>query len=126
MVDVLHGLSSALCTRALRRLLLICLVALVWVQTVGVVHRVAHAKPNASVSTHRVSDSSGVLAAILGEHSNAVECQLFDQTCPDLLYTSALWLMPVVSVPTWTALVLHERFALVERFYAARGPPTLH
>jgi hypothetical protein len=48
---------------------------------------------------------------------------LFDQTCPDLLQ-APVWALPAVSVmPIGMAALLLERFALFERFYAARGPP---
>jgi hypothetical protein len=54
-----------------------------------------------------------------------VDCQLFDQNCPDVLHTPALVLMPVLPAHSWQAATLHERFALFERFYAARGPPAV-
>ena len=112
---------------SVRRALLLLLTALVLVQTVGVLHRVAHAQQSASVFSHVApavaQDDVSVLAAIWGDHSNSAECQLFDQTCPDLLHAPA-WTLPAVSaVPTWVTAVLRERFALFERFYAARGPP---
>jgi hypothetical protein len=48
---------------------------------------------------------------------------LFDQACPDVLQ-HALFIDSYISPPAiWMGAVLLERFALVERFYAARGPP---
>jgi hypothetical protein len=65
------------------------------------------------------------LQRLWGDHSHAVDCQLFDQSCPDALHTPAFVLMPVMPALTWLAATLHERFALFERFYAARGPPAV-
>lgn len=113
--------------RGLRRGLMLLLTALVWVQTVGVLHRVAHAQQSAGVLSHAapavVKDDVSQLAAIWGDHSNSAECQLFDQSCPDLLHAPVWALSAVSAVPAWVAAELRERFALFERFYAARGPP---
>jgi hypothetical protein len=116
----------------LQRMALMLLTALVLVQTVGVLHRVAHAH-----GTHHAVAVEGATAAtsgqdlmtglqrLWGEHSHAVDCQLFDQSCPDVLHTPAWVLMPVLPAYSWLAATLHERFALFERFYAARGPPAV-
>ena len=127
MTDALRNLPMALSLRSLQRLLSVLLTALILVQTVGVMHRVAHAQQSAGVVSHAapavVKDDVSVLAAIWGDHSNSAECQLFDQTCPDLLHLP-VWALSAVSVePIWMAALLLERFALFERFYAARGPP---
>lgn len=113
--------------RHLQRVLFVLLTALIMVQTVGMLHRVAHAQQSAGAFSHAapalVQDDASVLAAIWGDHSNSAECQLFDQTCPDLLH-GPVWASPAVSVmPIWMTALLLERFALFERFYAARGPP---
>ena len=134
MADAPHvsllGLSLRL--RRLQRMVLVLLTALVLVQTVGVLHRVAHAH-----GTHMAVAVEGATTAatdqdllaglqrLWGDHSHAVDCQLFDQSCPDALHTPAFVLMPVMPALTWLAATLHERFALFERFYAARGPPAV-
>ena len=127
MTEASRFLSMPLRLRDLQRLLLVLLTALILVQTVGVLHRVAHAQQSAGVASHAmtaaVKDDVSLLAAIWGDHSNSAECQLFDQTCPDLLH-APVWALPVVAaLPVWQAAELRERFALFERFYAARGPP---
>ena len=114
-------------SRFVQRGLLALLTALILVQTVGVLHRVAHAQQNAGGWSHAMpaeaKDDVSLLAAIWGDHSNSAECQLFDQSCPDLLDTP-VWALPAVTaLPVWEAAELRERFALFERFYAARGPP---
>ena len=113
--------------RPLKWALLVLLTALIMVQTVGVLHRVAHAQQSAGSLSHAApvvaKDDASLLTAIWGDHSNSAECQLFDQTCPDLLHVPVWALSAVSAVPTWTAAALSERFALFERFYAARGPP---
>jgi hypothetical protein len=129
MTDVSRFWPMALSLRSVQRCLLALLTAVILVQTVGVLHRVAHAQQNAGVRSHVMSleskDEVSVLAAIWGEHSNSAECQLFDQTCPDLLY-APVWTVPAVTaLPVWAAAALRERFALFERFYAARGPPAV-
>ena len=108
---------------SLRRALLLLLLALMWMQTVGVMHRVAHAHQSAGITMDAPANTSGVLAGIWGEHSNSAECQLFDQTCPDQLHLP-VWGMPAMWMASaWLMDVLQERFALFARFYAARGPP---
>ena len=127
MANALRFLPMSLSLRGVQRVMLVLLTALIMVQTVGMLHRVAHAQQSAGVFSHAapavVKDDVSLLAAIWGDHSNSAECQLFDQTCPDLLH-APVWALPVVSVmPIWMAALLLERFALFERFYAARGPP---
>jgi hypothetical protein len=115
-----------------RRALLLLLTALVLVQTLGVLHRVAHAHGTHSVMAVEVAtaaasgqDLMAGLQRLWGDHSHAVDCQLFDQNCPDALHTPAWVLMPVLLAYSWLAATLRERFALFERFYAARGPPAV-
>lgn len=131
MTDVWRGLPVAWRLRRARHMLLALLAALLLVQSVGVLHRVAHAHHSANaVSTHaqtidatNTHEGAALLARLWGEHSSLAECQLFDQTCPDLLLIPTMALLPLLPAPSWTAQVLQERFALFERFYAARGPP---
>jgi len=115
--------------RCLRRALILLLTALVLVQTVGVLHRVVHAQQSAGVFSHAApavaTEDASFLVAIWGDHSSSAECQLFDQACPDLLHLPFWALLVLAAVPTWGAAVLSERFALFERFYAARGPPAV-
>jgi hypothetical protein len=130
MTDAWHVSLLGLSLRRLQRVILMLLTALVLVQSIGVLHRVAHAH-----GTHSEVAVEGATAAasgqdlmaglqrLWGDHSHAVDCQLFDQSCPDALHTPAFVLMPVMPALTWLAATLHERFALFERFYAARGPP---
>jgi hypothetical protein len=65
------------------------------------------------------------LQRVWGDHSNAVDCQLFDQSCPEALHTPVYLVLPMMPAHSWLAATLHERFALFERFYAARGPPAV-
>lgn len=133
MTDALRWTSATVSLRTARRVLLALLMALVLVQSVGVLHRVAHAHHSASaVSTHvqvtevtNTHEGAVLLARLWGAHSSLAECQLFDQMCPDLWLTPTLALLPLLPAPSWTARVLQERFALFERFYAVRGPPAL-
>ena len=127
MTDASRFLPLPLSVCRLQRVLLVLLTALIMVQTVGVLHRVAHAQQSAGVYAHAspavVKHEVSLLAAIWGDHSNSAECQLFDQTCPDLLHVP-VWALPAVAaMPMWVTALLSERFALFERFYAARGPP---
>jgi hypothetical protein len=127
MTEGLRFLPFTLSLLSLQRLLSVLLTALILVQTVGVLHRVAHAQQSTGVFLHTapvvVQDDVSLLAAIWGDHSNSAECQLFDQTCPDLFYSPVSALPAITALPAWQAAVLRERFALFERFYAARGPP---
>jgi len=131
MTDAWRRLPVAFSLRKARHALLVLLTTLLLVQTVGVLHRVAHAHHSASVVSTQAQttdasnthEGAALLARLWGEHSSLAECQLFDQTCPDLWLTPTMALLPLLPAPSWTALVLKERFALFERFYAARGPP---
>jgi hypothetical protein len=135
MADALRWTPIALSLRALRWALLVLLTTLVLVQTVGVLHRVAHATgsahslpsvmmdaPHEAAST---TDKTTVLTRLWGEHSSLVDCQLFDQACPDVLHHVVLDAVTVAAPQVWHLVSLQERFALFERFYAARGPPAL-
>lgn len=132
MTDTWRVTLLGLNLRRLQQMAMVLLTALVLVQTVGVMHRVAHAH-----GTHQAVAVEGATAAtsgqdlmtglqrLWGDHSHAVDCQLFDQSCSDVLHTPAWVLMPVLPAYSWLAATLHERFALFERFYAARGPPAV-
>lgn len=111
--------------RGLHRMVLVLLTALVLVQTLGVLHRVVHAHNAPSVVTPSPYGSISPLQRLWGEHSNAVDCQLFDQSCPDVWHVPLLLVMTTMPATGWLAATLRERFALVERFYAARGPPAV-
>ena len=132
MADASQGLPLNANLRRLQRMIVLILVALVLVQTLGVLHRVAHAHGvHSAVTTESptlAASSQGLMAGlqrVWGDHSHAVDCQLFDQSCPDALHTPAWGLVPVLPAHSWLAATLHERFALFERFYAARGPPAV-
>jgi hypothetical protein len=112
--------------RAWRQAVLGLLMALVLVQTLGVLHRVAHAQQSMDRATVAAAETTAGLNALWGEHTSSAECQLFDQACPDLLHTPIAALPTSLPLALWTTEVLAERFALFERFYAARGPPVGH
>ena len=123
MADALRWMPMLVSLRSVRRVMWALLTALVLLQTVGVMHRVAHAQQSAGVSVHVAAETSGGWGAIWGEHSNASECQLFDQCCPDVWHVPTLgWLFaPVMAV--WVPVVWNARLVQTERFYATRGPP---
>jgi hypothetical protein len=125
-VTVLSGFLGLRCA------MVTLLSVLVLVQTVGILHRVAHAYGTHSEvavegATEAASgqDLMAGLQRLWGDHSHGLDCQLFDQSCPDALHTPAWGLVPVLPAHSWLAATLHERFALFERFYAARGPPAV-
>jgi hypothetical protein len=132
MIDVWRVSWSGANLCRLRRLASVALITLVLMQTLGVLHRVAHAH-----GTHSVGAVEGATAAtsgqdlmaglhrLWGDHSHAVDCQLFDQNCPDALHTPVWVFVPEQHAHSWLAAALRERFALFERFYAARGPPAV-
>ena len=108
----------------------VLVLALLWGQTLGQLHRVVHAKQAVSaVAVSVVAEAAtgvdAVWQGLWGEHASLADCQLFDQACPDALQ-QAVWAMQVLPVPVvgFTAL-LYARFALFERFFAARAPPVL-
>ena len=124
----------------LRRWLMWALLALVCLQTLTVVHRIVHRESAAQRVTHTLQDLAVAQQKptnspsnpaevtpffddLWGEHKSLTDCQLFDQACPDALQ-HALFIDSYISPPAirMGALLL-ERFALFERFYAARGPP---
>ena len=126
MADALRWLPVSLSLRVMRRALLVLLTALVLVQTVGVLHRVAHASSNVhalAAEGSGAAELSHPWSRLWSDHSSLADCQLFDQACPDLLHTAVLSPVVLSAVQVWQALALHARVALFERFYAARGPP---
>ena len=123
MINFMSRMPTVLRQSTFRAVLLALLTALLWVQTVGLLHRVAHAQQSTMVSKHLTSRTSGPLAALWGEHGNSAECQLFDQACPDLLEIPVWTVLPAPALLIWREVLLLERFALFERLYAARGPP---
>jgi hypothetical protein len=66
-----------------------------------------------------------LLANLWGEHKSLTDCQLFDQACPDTVHRSLQFVFYQPPPALWVGAVLRERFALFERFYAARGPPVI-
>lgn len=123
MINFMSRMPTVLRQSTLRAVLLALLTTLLWVQTVGLLHRVAHAQQSTMVSKHLTSRTSGPLAALWGEHGNSAECQLFDQACPDLLEINVWIAIPPLVLLMLGEAVLVERFALFDRLYAARGPP---
>ena len=124
----------------LRQWMMWALLALVCLQTLTVVHRIVHKESVADRVTQTLQDLAVAqqrpthlpsstaeetlfFADLWGEHKSLTDCQLFDQACPDALQ-HALHIDSYIPAPAiWLSLVLLERFALFERFYAARGPP---
>lgn len=124
----------------LRQWIMWLLFALVCLQTLTVVHRIVHKESVAqrvtqtqldqtvvhqklTSSLNSTSDASKFFADLWGEHKSLTDCQLFDQACPDPLQ-HALHIDSYMPPPAiWLGVLLLERFALFERFYAARGPP---
>ena len=124
----------------LRQWMMWALLALVCLQTLTVVHRIVHKESVAERVTQTLQDlavaqqkptnspsnsaeEAPFFEDLWGEHKSLTDCQLFDQACPDALQ-HALFIDIYISPPAirMGALLL-ERFALFERFYAARGPP---
>ena len=124
----------------LRHWMMWALLALVCLQTLTVVHRIVHKESVADRVTQTLQDlavaqqkptnspsnqveKTPFFADLWGEHKSLTDCQLFDQACPDALQ-HALHIDSYMPPPAvWLGAVLLERFALFERFYAARGPP---
>ena len=101
---------------------LLLLTAIVLIQTVGVLHRVAHAhSSNGSVSINETAMAD--FTRLWGEHSSLAECQLFDQAVSDFLQTANFLPVSLILTFVWIKAQSQERFSLFERFYAARGPP---
>ncbi|MEY4018364.1 MAG: hypothetical protein RLZZ189_2162 [Pseudomonadota bacterium] len=126
----------------LRQWMMWALLALVCLQTLTVVHRIVHTESVADRVTQTLqalavaqqrpthlpistAEETLFFADLWGEHKSLTDCQLFDQACPDALQ-HALHIDSYIPAPAiWLGLALLERFALFERFYAARGPPVI-
>lgn len=126
----------------LRQWIIWLLFALVCLQTLTVVHRIVHKESVAlrvtqtlldqtvvhqktTSSLNSTSDTSKFFADLWSEHKSLTDCQLFDQACPDALQHALHIAIYIPPTAIWLGAVLLERFALFERFYAARGPPVL-
>jgi hypothetical protein len=139
MSDALRWMPVTVCARTLRRVVLLWLTVLVLVQTVGVLHRIAHpiGKAHAmlavssvdALTTHDVAPSSETAHAwsrLWGDHSSLADCQLFDQACPDGLHHTLFNALTLTVAHLWQVATAQAYFSLFERFYAARGPPAFH
>lgn len=102
---------------------MLLMVALWLAQTLGVMHRVAHATHFQDHVSYADVVAPHAVNSLWGDHSNASDCRVFDQNSPDLLGCSQLTLTFPFAVPTWVAIDLPVRMVLFERFYAAQGPP---
>jgi hypothetical protein len=117
MAEAMRWMPVKPSLQVLRRLLMALLTTLVVLQTMAVMHRVVHVQSNPS--------QPDLLAAIWCDDQNPGLCQLIDHACADVLATSTMATVAMPAFKTWSAFSLHERFALFERFYAARGPPAV-
>jgi hypothetical protein len=123
--DLSQGLSQVLSLGVF-----ILVLALLWSQTLGQLHRVMHAKQTVQAASVLVpfeaaTGVDSVWQGLWGEHANLADCQLFDQSCPDALQ-HGVWIMPLLhGVMDGVKALLLTRFALFERFFAARAPPVL-
>lgn len=104
-------------------LLSLLLVCVLLAQTLGLMHRVAHAKQSAGLHTHTQAQGAHGVNTLWADHSSASECRLFDQNAPDLLTLSQAPVVQDHSLPLWRTLVLLARSVQFERFYAAQAPP---
>jgi hypothetical protein len=100
-------------------LLSVLFVVLLLAQTIGAMHKVAHASGNID----RAASDTHFLNAIWNNHSSASDCQSFDQSCPDLLGLSSWQLSLPQLIPVWIITNLQAQFSNFERFYSAQAPP---
>ena len=116
------------------------LLALVSLQTLAVMHRIVHKESlvprvvqtsqglsvvhqSPDNSAHATSRTISLFSGLWGEHKSLTDCQLFDQACPDALHHTVHMDLYIVPPAIGLGEIFLERFALFERFYAARGPP---
>ena len=102
----------------LRAWLVLCL-SLVLMQTLGVAHRVVHAKLAATTAVH----ASEVGSSLWGEHNQASDCQQFDQSCGDALQHTITIAGVLPWWPEWPTSTRPVHLTAFERLYAARAPP---
>jgi hypothetical protein len=104
-----------------RSLLSVLFVVLLLAQTIGAMHRVAHAKGSGE---QVASESLEGVNSLWGQHSNSSDCQAFDQNCPDLLVFSNWQFSLTQLIPVWIITNLQAQFSNFERFYSAQAPPS--
>ena len=102
----------------LRIWLVLCL-SLVLMQTLGLAHRVVHAKVGVTAAVH----ASEVGSSLWGEHSQTSDCQQFDQSCGDALQHTITIAGVLPWWPEWPTSAQPVRLTAFERLYAARAPP---
>jgi hypothetical protein len=101
-------------------LLPVLFVVLLLAQTMGAMHRVAHAQ---SSIEQGASENLEGLNSLWSNHGNSSDCQSFDQSCPDLLLLSSWHFTPTQLIPVWIVTNLQAQFSYFERFYSAQAPP---
>jgi hypothetical protein len=103
------------------RLLSVLLVVMLLAQTLGALHKVAHARGMGGSAT---TESGGFIDSLWGhQQGDSSDCQAFDQSCPDLLGFSDWHLSLPESTPHWIVADAQAQFAHFERYYSSRGPP---
>lgn len=110
-------------SRIASRMLTLLLAVLLLAQTIGAMHRIAHYKHADIAYAQLAVEIASPVHSLWGDHSNASDCRVFDQNCPDLLVFSNWQLSLAQSLPAWIVAVCQARFSLFERFYSAQGPP---
>jgi hypothetical protein len=101
-------------------LLSVLFVVLLLAQTIGMMHRIAHASGSVE---HVASEKASFINSLWGDHSKSSDCHAFDQSCPDL-FVIAHWQQSLTqSIPEWMVVDSNAAYSNFERFYSAQGPP---
>ena len=112
-------MRDALKLLRMRTWLVLCL-SLVLMQTLGLAHRVVHAKVG---WTTAVAHASEVSDGLWGEHHQTSDCQQFDQSCGDALQHTVALMAALPVLPVWQASAWSACLTTFKRLYAARAPP---
>ena len=124
--------TSTMLTRSAKQLLVLLLVAFVWLQFAGVVHKYVHSghAPSAHALSAHAEQAAAPLAQVFlahdGQNQDDKTCQLFDLACADLSLVQAVAVLPTAPLVAHLFSFLPRGNAAAQTHaYLARAPPAL-
>lgn len=118
--------------RSAKQLLTLLLVAFVWLQFAGVVHKYVHSghTPNAEALSAYAAQAAAPLAQVFlahdGQSQDDKTCQLLNLACADLSLVQTAVVLPTLPDAELAFVFLSaQSVALQAQTYLARAPPAL-
>lgn len=102
----------------------VVMLALVFAQTLGLVHRIVHSPLALHAATQAVAPAGDWVKALFAGHSTEQGCDLYDQLShADLIHVDVVTVLPLHFVAADTPSHPASRLAAQATGFLARGPP---